>query len=241
MIEVKVFGSGSSGNGYCLDDGHSQLMLEAGIKFKRVQKMMNFDFKRVQGLLVTHEHMDHCKYLDQFEKRTNIDFYASPGTLIALGKSDYRYHPLPSLKAKIIGDWKVTPFPVEHDAQEPVGYLIETKAGDRLLYVTDTYFVMYRFTGITHMLVEMNYSMDIITRRMLNNDLISSVGNRVFSSHFEEQNSLAFIHANMSPALQEVILIHLSDGNSDEAKFKHDVQALTGVPVRVAPKNGDTQ
>lgn len=241
MIKVRVFGSGSSGNCYCLDNGDSQLLLEAGVKFSRVQKMMDFNFKRVAGMLITHEHTDHSKYLNEFEKRTSIDFYTTSGTLVALDKFMYRYHPLNYLHPMQIGDWKVTAFPVEHDAAEPAGYLIETAAGDRLLYVTDTYYVKFRFSGITHMVVEMNYALDIASQRAQDGELVKSVRNRVFKSHFEEKTSLAFIKANLSPALQEVVLIHLSDGNSDEARFKCEVQELTGVPVRVATRDGDAQ
>lgn len=239
MIKVRVFGSGSSGNCYCLDNGTSQLLLEAGVKFSRVQKMMGFSFKRVDGLLITHEHTDHSKYLKDFEKRTNVYFYTSPGTLVALDKSNYRYHPLEKFKSRKIGDWKVTPFPVEHDAADPVGYLIETNADDRLLYVTDTYYVRYCFKNITQMLVEMNYSLEIANNNQQQGRLMKSLENRIFKSHFEESNSLAFIKANMSPSLQWVELIHLSDANSDEREFKRKVQELTGVPVYVAPRDGD--
>lgn len=239
MIKVRVFGSGSSGNCYLLDNGTSQLILEAGVIFKRVQKMMHFDFKSVAGLLITHEHTDHVAYLKAFEERTHIDFYGSPGTLVALNKDSYRYHPIRAMHAVKVGDWWVTPFPVEHDATEPVGYLIETAAGDRLLYVTDTYYVRYHFKDVTQMLVEMNYSLEIAERNVQGGRLMKSLENRIFKSHFEERNSLAFIKANTSPALQWVELIHLSDANSDESEFKRKVQELTGVPVYVAPRDGD--
>lgn len=236
MIEVKVFGSGSSGNGYLLDDGSSQLMIEAGIAYKHVEREMDFDLSDVQGMLISHEHTDHSKYIKQFVQRTTFPIYATQGTFKAISLSGSRYEPIKEFQPFKIGSWVVTPFPVKHDAAEPVGFLIENAAGERLLYVTDTYFVKYRFDHISYMLVEMNYSNEIASNNVQSGALNYSLRNRILTSHFEMQNSLNFIKSNASPSLRWVKLIHLSDVNSNEKMFKEKTQALTGVPVYVAPK-----
>ena len=237
MIKVRVFGSGSSGNCYLVDDGKSQLIIEAGIPYQKVQQAMDFNFRKVAGLLISHEHGDHSKYIHKFWKFTSIEMYATRGTFKALKVAGSRYSALTPMRPRTIGSWTVTAFRVQHDAAEPVGFLIENTLGERLLYVTDTYFVKYRFNHITKMLVEMNYSKDIAMQNEQRGDLNHALENRLYTSHFEMDNSLAFIKANMSDQLKDVTLIHLSDLNSDEALFKHKVQEITGVPVYVAPKN----
>ncbi|WP_054655293.1 MBL fold metallo-hydrolase [Lentilactobacillus kisonensis] len=236
MIKVKVFGSGSSGNCYLLDDGTSQLLIEAGIAYKHVEQEMDFDLSRVQGMLISHEHTDHSKYIKQFVQRTAFSIYATQGTLNALNLSGIRYEPLTELGATKIGDWIVTAFPVKHDAAEPAGFLIIDSMGERLLYVTDTYFVKYRFNDINYMLVEMNYNQQIAQKNVDKGILNYSLRNRILTSHFEMKNSLDFIKSNLSPSLKWVELIHLSDNNSNEELFKEKTQVLTGVPVLVAPK-----
>ncbi|CAJ1226600.1 MBL fold metallo-hydrolase [Lactiplantibacillus xiangfangensis] len=241
MIKVRVFGSGSSGNCYLVDDGKSQIIIEAGIPYQKVEQAMDFNLRKVAGLLISHEHGDHSKYIHKFWKFTSIEMYATKGTFKALDVAGSRYSALTPMRPRTIGSWTVTAFRVEHDAAEPVGFLLENSSGERLLYVTDTYFVKYRFSHITKMLVEMNYSKDIAMENEQHGDLNHALENRLFTSHFEMNNSLDFIKANDSPALQDVTLIHLSELNSDETLFKRKVQELTGVPVYVAPKNGITE
>jgi len=238
VIKVRVFGSGSSGNCYLVDDGKSQLIIEAGVRFDKVEQAMDFNFRKLAGILISHEHGDHSKYISKFWKRTSAEFYATAGTFKALNLHGSRYYRITPKKPTVVGSWIVTAFNVEHDAAEPVGFLLENSSGERMLYVTDTYFVKYRFKNVNKMLVEMNYSKDIAMKNEQNGDLNHSLENRLYTSHFEMNNSLAFIKANTSKELQDVTLIHLSDLNSNEELFKRKVQEITGVPVYVAPKIG---
>lgn len=234
MIDIKPIGSGSSGNCYVIDDGNSQLILEAGVNFKKVQQAMNFDFRRVDGLLITHEHGDHTKYVKNFIDATTVPIYATAGTIEAKQFTGYRFHTITSSVTYKIGSWQVMPFDVKHDAVEPVGFLIMNEMGERLLYVTDCEFVRYKFKNISYMMIEMNYALDIATDNVNDGELNYSLKNRILGSHFEMQSSLDLIRANKSPSLKEVWLIHISKTNGDPERFKKATQQLTGVPVYVA-------
>lgn len=234
MLDITIFGTGSSGNGYCVSDGKTQLLLEVGIPEKKAAPKMNFDFSKVVGILITHEHGDHSKYLKQYLLNTIAPVYLTAGTANALKFEGVRRVDIQPLHEYKIGTWIVTPFHVEHDATDPVGYLIESQAGDRLLYVTDTYFVKYRFKDITQMLVEMNYSSAISQKNVDDGILNPFLERRIWHSHFEMENSLNFIKANTSPSLESVTLIHLSKLNGDPKLFKSKTQEITGVPVTIA-------
>ena len=234
MIKITSFGSGSKGNGYLIDDGHSQILIECGVKFELVKQKMRFDLSRVAGLCISHEHMDHAKAIQSVLHTTAIEVFASKGTLDAIGVPKIRANVLKIGEVVQIGTWKVTAFDVHHDAAEPTGFLFMNPDGEKLLFVTDTYYVKYKFRGITHMMVEANYSLDIIKRKVAKDHFNETLKNRILSSHFELENSKNFIQANMSDQLQEIWLLHLSDSNSDEELFKREVQALTGVPVYIA-------
>lgn len=240
MIKIKSFGSGSSGNAYLIDDGHSQLLIEAGVQFKKVQQNMMFDFSNVVGCLVSHEHRDHCKYVSQMIDLTTIDFYSTQGTFEAMCDDEklkiysddyYRFKFLRYKETVQIGTWFVTPFETKHDVKEPCGFLIDNLSGDRLVFITDSYYVKYKFPDITHLMIEMNFDEDIVNASQ---SIDKNRRSRLKSSHFNAKNSLEFIKANKGPRLQEVWLLHLSDANSNEAQFKADTQKLTGVPVYVA-------
>lgn len=71
MIRLKVLGSSSSGNCYLIETEKSKLILDAGVNFKNVQKALKFDFKNIEGVLITHEHMDHLKYATNFALNRN--------------------------------------------------------------------------------------------------------------------------------------------------------------------------
>lgn len=243
MIKVKVFGSGSNGNGYLIDDGHSQLMIECGVNFKTVQKSMFFDFSNVVGCLITHEHRDHCKYVSQFIDSTPIDFYSTKGTFEAMVDDDklkfyahdfYRFNFMEYKETYKIGTWFVTPFETKHDVRQPCGFLIDNTAGDRLVFITDSYYVKYQFPNVTHMMIEANYSNEIIEANYGTDFFKKKLKTRIKESHFDLENTLEFIKINKSPLLQEIHLIHLSDVNSHAKEFKELTQKIAGVPVYVA-------
>ena len=234
MIDIQVFGSGSSGNGYLIDDGRSQVLIECGVKFELVKRKMKFDLSRVAGMCISHEHMDHSKEIQKVLKTTAIDIFASAGTLNALNVPKFRANVLNIGQSVQIGTWTVIPFDVVHDAAEPMGFVFENASKERLLFVTDTRLLHYKFKNITHMMVEANYSMKILIEKYSHGDLADMLKNRIIRSHFEFENSKSFIKLNSSDKLQVVWLLHLSDSNSDEELFRREVQELTGVPVYIA-------
>ena len=65
-MRLKVLGSSSAGNCYLIEANKDKLILDAGINFKEVQKELRFNFEGIQGVLITHEHMDHLKYAPNF-------------------------------------------------------------------------------------------------------------------------------------------------------------------------------
>lgn len=242
MIKIESFGSGSSGNGYVIDDGHTQLMIECGVPFRKIKREMGHDFSRVAGLLISHEHRDHCKSIKAVIEGTAVEVFTTAGTrkamlddqALKLGPLDrYRFNTLKYRITTQIGTWFVTPFEVQHDVQEPCGFLIDNTSGDRLVFITDSYYVKYRFPNVTHMMIEANYSKDVIDEKMTTGFDVKRK-TRLLESHFDFNQTKEFIKANKSDRLQEVWLLHLSDSNSIEKQFKEETQQIVGVPVYMA-------
>jgi phosphoribosyl 1,2-cyclic phosphodiesterase len=153
-------------------------------------------------------------------------------------EGDYKGHRVkvvnPSQQFKI-GTWTILPFDLQHDVFN-LGYLLANKAREKLLYVTDTYYCKYKFNGLTHLLIECNHSYDLLTANVESGRLDPAMKNRLIRSHFSLENVKEFLKVNDLSRVQEIHLIHLSDGNSNEELFKSEIAKQTGIPVYVAGK-----
>jgi len=234
---IKVIASGSKGNAYLISDGRSQLLLECGIPFKKLQERLDFKIHSVNACLISHEHGDHARCHRELIRR-GVPVYASHGTLEALNIALLGW-PMEPLETFSIGSFVIQGFLVEHDAAEPFGYYIRSvKTNERLIFVTDTKYVRYRFDtpelAPDYIMCECNYDEDVLISNVADQKLHESLGKRVISSHMSLETCAEFINANKSERLKAVYLLHLSDNNSDAEKAKNKVMALTGVPVYIA-------
>lgn len=229
---LKVLGSGSSGNCYLLQGEKETLILECGLPYKTILKGLNFNLSNVVGCLVSHEHKDHSKSIkDLINKGINI--YTGLGTLDKLELSSYRTSILLKLEQIKIGSFIVLPFQTEHDAAEPLGFLIQHSELGKLLFITDSYYCKYKFKDLDHIMIECNYSMKILQDKELPKGLKS----RIIKSHFELENVKEFLKSNDLSQVRDITLIHLSDSNSNAAEFKEEIEKLTGKPVYIADKD----
>ncbi len=234
-MDIKILASGSSGNAYYLD-GEMPLLLEAGIPFRAIQQKLNFKISQLAGCLVSHEHMDHIRAAKDL-LRSGVDCYMTKGTADALALTGHRVHIIKALCQFRIGNWSVLPFGTIHDAVEPVGFLLSNR-GAKLLYATDTKYIPYRFMGLTHILVECNYSAEIVKRLKATGDLDRKLWCRVIKSHMSLETLVGFLKANDLSQVKEIWLLHMSDNNSDAAMFKRRIQETTGKMVQVGRSGG---
>lgn len=232
MITIQTLATGSKGNCYHITDGHTPLLLECGIRFKEIQRKLNFKTSDIAGCLITHEHKDHCGGMNEVLK-AGIDCYMSPGTKDAIGIKHHRVHGVQVKQHFKIGTWTILPFDVQHDVSEPFGFLLANTAGDKLLFLTDTYYVKYKFQGLTHLMLECNYSEKRLTENAETGRIHKSMKRRVMRSHFSLENVLEFLKANDLSKLQEIWLLHLSDSNSDEFLIRQEVSKATGKMIHI--------
>lgn len=133
-----------------------------------------------------------------------------------------------------IGSFKIYPFPAEHDV-ECFGYVISHPEMGNVIFATDTSFVRQNFKGIkpNHILIEANYS-EAIINDLLSKGLIDPVRvNRTFRTHMSIETCKEFVRANKTLSLDNVILLHLSDGNSNAEEFQQAIQEIVGDAVKV--------
>lgn len=229
-MEIKILASGSTGNCFRVSDGKTSLLLEAGIPIKKIKEGCGFDLTSIAGCLITHEHGDHAKAARDV-MTAGVDIYATEGTTEALNLDGWhRYHRIEPMLRFRIGTFIILPFEVHHDAAEPVGYFITSSAtGERLLFMTDTYYTQFKFPGLTHIMIEANYSNDALTDS--DND---PRRHRLRRSHMSLESCIELLKANDLSRLREIWLIHLSGSNADSEEFRRKVQEATGCPVYAA-------
>lgn len=234
MITFTAFASGSKGNLYLVEDGKTRILLECGLSIRQIKKHLDYKVSKLDGVLITHEHLDHAKAIKDLT-RLGIDCYMTQGTQETMGVSGHRIRTVVPQKQFSLGTLNILPFEVQHDAACPVGYLIHSKVtGDKLLFAADTYYIRFKFKGLTMIAIECNYASDILQANLDAGLVHPAMRHRLLTSHFSLENVKELLKANDLSRVQEIWLLHLSDGNSDAKRFKREIMELTGKPVYIA-------
>ena len=231
-MEINVIASGSKGNACIVSHGVNKLLIDAGIRIRRIGEALRHRIAEIDGALISHEHMDHARAVKEL-MRLGVDCYLSQGTAEALGLKGHRIHHVSAKKQLKVGPWTVLPIDLVHDAAEPLGFLVAI-GGYKLLYAIDTAYIPYTFKGITHVMLECNYSLDNLRERKAGGKLHPAMKRRLMQSHMNINTVKKFLQANDLSKTEEIWLLHLSDSHSDEKRFKEEIQQLTGKVVKVA-------
>lgn len=234
-MKLTVLGSSSSGNSYILEASDGVLVIECGLPLIEVKKALDFNIGRIAGAIVTHQHGDHSKFIAEYLK--------SAIRVCAL-KEVFDAH---NLKQRIfcktiepmhgyrIGTFKVYAVPVEHDVP-CVGFVIEHEEMGKMLFVTDTMMFEYRIENLSHILIEANYSDEILDYNIENGITPASMRPRLLQSHMEIKTTENILLSSNLDSVNEIVLIHLSNNNSDAEQFKQRIMQKTGKPVIIAKR-----
>ena len=234
-MRLLVNSSSSAGNQYLLISSEGSILaIEAGIPLMEVKKSLGFDLRNVVAALISHEHGDHAKYAKDYAA-AGIDVFSTQGTLEAIGLYGHRAHALPKCSVMLSG-FKVLAFGIKHDAKDPVGFLIHHPESGNILFLTDTFYCPFKFRNLNQLLVECNFADDILEENVLNGAIHPAQVNRVKESHMSLEILKDLLRANDLSQVNNICLIHLSNTNSDERRFKKEVEELTGKLVTIAEK-----
>ena len=234
-MKLSVLGSSSSGNGYVLEASDGVLIIECGVPLIEVKKAIDFKIGRIAGAIVTHRHGDHAKYIGE---------YLKSGIRVCALKDVFDAHaPMRRTFCKIIepmhgyriGTFKVFAVPVAHDVP-CVGFVIEHAEMGKMLFVTDTMLFEYRFKDLNHIMLEANYSDEILDYNIENGISPASMRSRLLTSHMEIKTTESILQTTDLDSVNEIILIHLSGKNSDADAFKQRITQKTGKQVIIAKR-----
>lgn len=220
--------SSSKGNCYLVDDGQTALMLECGISYRRIWQGLGFAHSPIRGCLVSHEHKDHSRAVNDLIK-SGVEVFASGKTAEAL-ECDL-ITPVAADEQFQVGTLQIIPFKTWHDAKEPLGYFIGSRAdGDKLVFATDTVNLGLRFKGVNILALEANYDAAILERC---ERMPEKVRKRVTNSHMEINTLCQYLRTLDLSACRTLYLLHLSNAASNEGHFISRVRQVVPRHVEI--------
>ncbi len=168
MARFTTLYSGSSGNSAVLEENGRYLLVDIGKSCRKTTQALDslgLAAEQLQGILITHEHIDHVGGLKVFLKKNHVPVYASPATLDMLAVQD-RLPPAAQLcpvdgSVQEVGDFGVQGFATSHDAIDCHGYRITAPSGKTMALATDLGYlsetVHKALSGASLVALESNY------------------------------------------------------------------------------------
>lgn len=230
MLTLTVLGSSSKGNGYIVESESSALLIECGVPFIEVKKAMDFNISKIAGAILSHSHGDHAGFVKQY-LQAGIKVYTSHETITESKFASFNW--VGVTERFNVGDFDIIPVPLKHDVR-CYGFLIRCKNEHTFCFITDTHYCPFTFSGLKNIIVECNYDEEILEARSTSGKLPPNVRNRVLNSHISLDTCRNFLEANDLSSVNNIVLIHLSDGNSDARKFKTEMEQRTGKAIHIA-------
>ena len=209
MLTLKVLGSSSKGNCYVLENNNTSIMLDCGVDYKKI--MENIDIKKINGIVITHCHQDHCKGIKKLKDYIDCNVYSNKETIEILPILETQKQEVKGGEIFDIGSFSIVPFDIEHDVKN-FGYLIKDNlSGHKLVYITDCGMIPnIQFKDIDTFLIEANYNQ---TWYSCKEELdVKEIRNISGKGHLSVQETTEFLKDNANYNTKFIILGHISSG-----------------------------
>lgn len=226
MLRFMSFSSGSCGNCYYVGNEYGGVIIDAGISLRKLKKAFaenGLDMDTVAAVLVTHDHLDHIRFLGSFCKRLQKPVYTTEEIHKALSRHSFTSAHIGSCRcilqpgcANTVADGiDVTYFEVPHDATQTVGYSISVD-GRKFVIMTDIGRMTDEAAAFAReadsLVLESNYDMDMLVAGPYTYDLKM----RIIQGHGHLSNDecASALKRIYHPGLKNIFLCHLSENNN---------------------------
>ena len=220
-INFCTIASGSSGNSAFLSVDGVGILIDAGLSGVAIRAAIE-NLSEISAIFVTHEHSDHIKGAGVLSRRLNLPIYATEGTwsymdyFSSIGKiAPHNRHVIAAKRAVELENMRIMPFPIPHDANEPVGYTIEI--GSRKISIATDMGricsdVAEAIMDSDILLIEANHDVDTLKYgsypEVLKRRILSDLG------HLSNVSAGLLIQQIYTKKLKHIILGHLSEENN---------------------------
>lgn len=214
-------GSGSKGNALLVEVGQTRVLMDCGFglgdTIMRLERL-GISPEQLSGIVVSHEHGDHIGGVARLARKFNLPVWLTHGTLRRQPQAfagTVCFHEINPCQAFFIGDIEITPFPVPHDAAEPVQFVFGDGAR-RLGVLTDvgcvTAHIEQTLSGCHALVLECNHDSNMLMNGDYPYSLKQRVGGRF--GHLNNCDAADFLRRLDVSHLQHLIAAHLSDNNN---------------------------
>jgi phosphoribosyl 1,2-cyclic phosphodiesterase len=220
-MRLTPLASGSSGNSFLLQHKESAILIDAGLSGKQMVGRMEkagVDPGLLSGILVSHGHSDHVKGVGVLSRKYKLPVLVNRGTWRAAERVIGQVHRLELFETGRIFDfagYRVHPFSVPHDCEDPVGFRISVGTA-RLGVATDlgtaTGLVTNLLTGVQTVILESNHDPDMLRDGPYPWELKQRVRSRL--GHLSNGESAEILQRIISDELRAVMLAHVSQTNN---------------------------
>lgn len=221
MMRFASLGSGSAGNGLLVEANGTRVLLDCGFPLRETEARLarlKVDPGELDALLVTHEHEDHAGGVARLAARHGIPVYLTYGTRRALESAllpATEVHLIDSHTPFAVGDLEIHPFPVPHDAREPVQFVFADGAV-RLGVLTDTGcptpHIRAMLNGCQALVLECNHDPEMLEKGPYPPSLKRRVAGRY--GHLANPAAAGLLGSLETGRLQHLVAAHLSQTNN---------------------------
>lgn len=233
-MRFALLGSGSRGNALVLASATTCVLVDCGFSAREATRRLaqcGLSPEDLHAVILTHEHGDHSQGVLRLARQGNLPVFATWGTCQALGwvqsPPDISLQFIDCFSAWNIGDIHCQPFPVPHDAREPVQFVFSC-AQQRLGLMTDVGHITVQIKqqlSVCHTLImECNHDVDLLEASAYPLRLKRRIAGAY--GHLSNDAAAQLVQLVQHPALRQVIAAHVSEENNH-----HEQVARTLSPV----------
>lgn len=251
MLKFCSLYSGSSGNSLYIESNDTKILIDAGVSGKKITEALaslGVSISEINAILVTHEHIDHTLSLPVLSKKYNIPIYANSETWRVLPTDKIKNQKVFNLNESfLIGNLKIEPFPIPHDAICPCGFNIYS-SNQKISIATDighiTPNIIENLKHCSFLLLESNYEPEMLYSSSYPYHLKQRIASDV--GHLSNENAGKLISKLYNYGLKHVMLGHLSkENNFPELAYQTVLNelnsnniSLNNLQLSVAKRNG---
>ena len=241
-MKVCLLASGSKGNAVYVETGSSRLLVDAGLSATEILRrlaLVGVKDADLDAILISHDHTDHTRGAGTLARRLKIPLLANYPTLKAVDKSIQKTQrtEFESGYAFTFRDLLIDPFPITHDAADPVGFLIDSPEG-RIGIATDlgiaTRLVRDKLQRCAALVIEANHDEEMLMNGPYPWHLKQRIKSR--HGHLSNSESMTLLEDLLHQDLAGIFLAHLSEVNNDPQLPLTAAMALLAGQNRCAPR-----
>ena len=239
-MKIQTLASGSSGNCTLIDSGNSKILVDAGISARKILRSLEsigIRMDEIDAVVVSHEHGDHTRAIGTL----SLPVYVSSATSHLWEDEVNSLYQFSTGVSFHISDMHLNPFPVSHDALDPVGFTIESN-GKKVGIATDigavTATVSDSLRDCNMLIIESNYDEKVLASSSYPSHLKQRIAGKL--GHLSNDQCSGLLESIVHRNLRFIVLAHLSEqNNTPDLALESARKATKGFPasLHIAPRN----